>query len=218
NVLASAASRWNTASKACSWPGGTARDSMRVAGPPAAVPGRRGSLAGPVPRRSFEPVVQVDLGALAEVGAEPALAAQPGQLASARAGHDEPVPADDGAVHRARVLQQEGALAPGQRPGHPLDPDEARGPICAASLQELDHAVALDVPAEALLHVDSGQHRSPGRLVVGRRLVFVHGDDRARAGSIVTRVAHRSLPPFRLAPDQSSSGAALGVLASLPNN
>jgi hypothetical protein len=42
----------------------------------------------------------------------------------------------------------------------PLDADEAGRPVGAGGLQELHHAVALDVAAEALLDVNSAQDRT----------------------------------------------------------
>src|SRR4029453_17849556 len=103
--------------------------------------------------QSFEPVVEMDLGALAQVGAEPARAAQPGQLAGARAWHHEPLAADDVAFHGAGILQQERALLAGHRARDPLDADKAGRAVGAGGLQELGDAVALDVAAEALLDV-----------------------------------------------------------------
>ena len=59
-----------------------------------------------------EPVVQVHLGAFAEVSAEPAFAAQASQLPGARPGYHEPVPADDAVLHCAGILEQERAARP----------------------------------------------------------------------------------------------------------
>src|SRR5579864_9747118 len=110
--------------------------------------------------RLVEPVVEVDLGAFAQVRAEAALAAQSGQLAGARSGDHEPVAADDAALDRARVLEQERAGPAAHGSGDPLDPDEAGRPVGARGLQELDDAVTGDVPGEALLDVRSEEHTS----------------------------------------------------------
>jgi hypothetical protein len=56
------------------------------------------------PGRPLEPVVEMHLGALTKVGAEPARAAQPSQLASARAWHHEPLAGHDVVLHGARIL------------------------------------------------------------------------------------------------------------------
>src|SRR6516164_8618826 len=133
---------------------------------PAALVPRPAPAGGRAWERSFEPVVEVDLGALAKVGAEAALAAQPGQRTGARARDYEPVAADDIAGHGTGVLEQERARPAVHRPGDPLDAHEARRPIRPGSLEELDHAVAGNVAAEAFLHVDPRQHWALGRLFV----------------------------------------------------
>jgi len=120
------------------------------------------------------------LGALAEVGAEAALATQPGQPASAGAGNHEPVAADDVAGHGAGVLKQERARPAADRAGDPFDAHETGRPIRPGGLEELHDAVAGDVAAEAFLDVDSRQHGALGRLRIGRGLVLVHRDDRVR--------------------------------------
>src|SRR4029453_8502976 len=83
---------------------------------------------------SLEPVVEVHLGALAQVGAEPAGAAQPGQLAGARGRHHHPPAAADVARHGAGVLQQKRALPAVEGAGDPLDADKAGRPVGAAGL------------------------------------------------------------------------------------
>jgi len=70
---------------------------------------------------SFEPVVQAHLGAFAEVGAEPALAAKASQLPGARPGDHKPVAADNIVPHRTDVLEQECAAPPAEFAGDPLD-------------------------------------------------------------------------------------------------
>src|SRR6266540_5061518 len=146
------------------------------------------------PGWSLEPVIEMNLGALSQVGAEPARAAQPGQLAGAGPRHHEPLAAHDVALHCAGILQQERACPVGDRAPDPLDADKAGRPVGAAGLQEFHHAVALDVAAEALLDVDPGQDRPLGRLFVGRGLVLVHGDDRVRAHRPSAGDAHTFLP------------------------
>src|SRR5690242_11240027 len=84
---------------------------------PRQAPGSRWSRAG----RSSEPVVQVHLGAFAEVGAEAAFAAQAGQLPGARPGDHKPVAADNVVLDRAGVLEQECAAPPAELAGDPLD-------------------------------------------------------------------------------------------------
>src|SRR6266542_1667455 len=77
----------------------------------------------------------MDLCAFAEVRAETAGAAQPGQLAGARSRDHEPVAADDVVLDGSGVLQQERALASGHGPGDALDPDKAGRPVRARRLQ-----------------------------------------------------------------------------------
>src|SRR6516162_10177701 len=122
----------------------------------AAAAGHPGLVAG----GSFEPVVEVDLGSLAEVRGEPAFAAQPSQLARSRPRDHEPVAADHLALDGPGVLQQERARTARDRAGDPLDPDEARRAVRPRGLQELDDAIPGDVAGEALFHVDSGQGRA----------------------------------------------------------
>lgn len=68
---------------------------------------------------SFEPVVEVDLGAFAKVGTEPALTAQTGQLPGPGPGDDEPVPADDVVGHGAGVFDEILSLVARGRIVHP---------------------------------------------------------------------------------------------------
>src|SRR5215469_2649151 len=140
-----------------------------------------GSLAA-ASRGSLEPVVEVDLRTFAEVGAKTPGPAQPGQAAGAGSGDHEPVAAHYVVLDGSGVLEQERALAAAHGPGDPLDPDEARRPVRARRLQELDDAGARDVAAEDLLDVDPGERRTLSRLVVGCGLVLLNRDNRVRAG------------------------------------
>ena len=65
------------------------------------------------------------LGAFAEVGVEPAGAAQSGQPAGAGSGDHEPVAADDVVLNGTDVLKQERAGPACDCARDPLDPDEA---------------------------------------------------------------------------------------------
>src|SRR5215469_2292609 len=141
-------------------------------------------------RRSVEPVVEVHLGVLAEVGAESAFAAQAGQLAGARSGHYEPVARHHVPGHGARVLQQEASVAARYGTRDPLDSDEARRTVGPCRLQELDHAGAFDVPAERFLHVDANEGRPVGRCFVGGGLVRMDRDDGFRPRLAGIRNAH----------------------------
>src|ERR1700722_4522044 len=123
------------------------------------------------------------LSVLAEIGAKPALPAEPGQLAGPGARDHEPVAADQVPLDPPHVLEQKRALPPAHAAAYALDPDEAGRPVSTSSLQELDGAIASDIARKAFLNVDPGQHRALGGLVVARRLVLVHCDQRVRASS-----------------------------------
>src|SRR6185437_13753232 len=208
----------SSASPAAASPRGTWTRSRQPTLPSGSCPGPDKTYGGgasgrlsiqPASRRaggSFEPVVEVDLGAFAQVGSESALTAQPGQLPGPRLGDDEPIPADDVAGHGAGVLEQERPLPPAELAGNPLDAHEAGRPVGPGRLQELHDAIACDVAGEALLNVNPRQCLPVGRLVVGRWLVLVDGDDRSRAGPL-RAVAHATT---------SSSGVNRAGVAGRP--
>jgi hypothetical protein len=118
-------------------------------------------------------------------------------------------------LHSASVLEQERAAPPTEVAGDPLDAHEARRSIGPCRLQELDDAVTGDVTGEALLDVNPGQDRAFGRLVIGRRLVFVHGDDRVRAGPPGV-FAHVTTSLFPVPPPRPAAGARGQVPAGSP--
>src|SRR4029453_9814829 len=145
--------------------------------------------------RSFEPVVELNFGALTEVRAESARAAQPGQLAGARPRHDAPIAAHDVVLPGADVLQQERALLAGDLARHPLDADEAGRAVLALRLQESGYPIALDVADELLTDMDLDELRAIGGLVIGPRLVAVDFDPAARV--CLPRLSH-PFPPLAL--------------------
>jgi hypothetical protein len=76
----------------------------------------------------------------------------------------------------ALVLEDERPRAPADFACHSLDPDEARLALAQRGLQELSDARAIDIAAEVFLDVDPHQRWPLARLLVGGRLVLLHGD------------------------------------------
>src|SRR5262249_12785290 len=142
--------------------------------------------------RSFEPVIETDVGVLAELRREAPPPHKPAKFAGAGARHDEPGTGDGAVLDRPLVLEDERPRAPAEPPGHSLDPDEACLALAERRLEELGNTRSCDLSGELLFHVDAEQCGPVGRLVVRARLIDLDVDSSAGVCAF-PRCRHRSL-------------------------
>jgi hypothetical protein len=102
------------------------------------------------------------------------LTAKPTQLSRTGAGNHEPPAFDRVPFERAGVLKQKRAGPALEATGDALDSNEARRPVLAHRLQEVDDSLALDVAAEGLGDLDLDELRPLVDLFVGLCLVRLY--------------------------------------------